>query len=392
MHIAGHDLALSSSRNANMGVRVVVLNEGKQLEALVVQWKALAENALEPNVFLEPYQLLPALRAFGGERERIFLCVFDIGSTQSDRERLIGFLALEKRKDFRGLPARILRTWSHPYHCLSTPLIHKRFAREVWCAILDWARSSAQRSPLLEFPTLLAEGPSYEALIDVLIGERAQTYSVDRYTRAMLIAHGEASTHPQIDSLSASQRSQLRRKMKHLRGQGHVEFKVLQADDDAESWVNDFLELEGNGWKGREGTAMLCQNAHADYFRIICREAFAAGRLHMPVLLLDGHPIAMKCNFFSSNGAFWLKVAYDEKFKKFSPGVLLEVENVEDIKRTPGIDWMDSCTTPVSYCDDLWGKRRSIEHLLIAPGGHLGSLQLGVISLIRSLKKNLSYH
>ena len=64
------------------------------------------------------------------------------------------------------------------------------------------------------------------------------------------------------------------------------------------------------------------------FFSRIAREAFARGALSMLALRLDGVPIAMKCNLESGVGAFALKVAFDETYARFSPGVALEVEAI----------------------------------------------------------------
>ena len=39
--------------------------------------------------------------------------------------------------------------------------------------------------------------------------------------------------------------------------------------------------------------------------------------------------VAMKCNFLSGAGSFAFKIAFDEAFARFSPGVQLEIDNVQ---------------------------------------------------------------
>ena len=48
----------------------------------------------------------------------------------------------------------------------------------------------------------------------------------------------------------------------------------------------------------------------------------------MLALRLDGAPIAMKFNVEAGDGAFALKVAFDEAYARFSPGVALEIESI----------------------------------------------------------------
>lgn len=349
------------------------------MAAMVDDWAALASNAIDPNVFFEPGQLLPALKLLSAENPVAIVCVFSRDHGTSPR-KLVGLVPFERPVRGRGATPRTLRVWHHPYSFLSTPLIHKDYPRAVWRKLFEWARSEHKAPQLIEFPLLLAEGPAYKALVDVVRQERLLCFISDHFTRAFLTDTCRA------DRLSSSKRSQLRRKRRRLEEAGRLEYRELAADGNVSTWVEDFLRLEASGWKGKEGTAMACRNNDADYFRVICLDAFKRGCLHMPALILDGRPIAMKCNFLSGGGAFWLKVAYDETLAKQSPGTLLELDNVANF--APG-RWMDSCTAPTSYCDDIWDDRRAIQHVLISTSATRANLLVGALPLLRAVKRSL---
>ena len=67
-----------------------------------------------------------------------------------------------------------------------------------------------------------------------------------------------------------------------------------------------------------------------------------AGKLDMRALDLGGRPLAMLVNFLCPPGGFSFKTAFDEDYARFSPGVLLQRENLALLDRS-GIDWTDSC-------------------------------------------------
>src|SRR5262249_9708926 len=134
-----------------------------------------------------------------------------------------------------------------------------------------------------------------------------------------------------------------RRQGRLLGERGKLERRVLTDARDLESWIESFLALEASGWKGREGTALASAAADAAFFREAARGAFAAGRLLMLGLFLDGRPVAMKCNFLAPPGSFSFKIAFDESFASHSPGVLLELANVEHFASARPARWMDSC-------------------------------------------------
>src|SRR3546814_7316636 len=67
------------------------------------------------------------------------------------------------------------------------------------------------------------------------------------------------------------------------------------------------------------------------------------GRLHFLRMDLDGRAIAMLVNFRHGEGAFSFKIAFDEALGRFSPGVLIEIANLQAVLGDPAIGWMDSC-------------------------------------------------
>lgn len=83
-----------------------------------------------------------------------------------------------------------------------------------------------------------------------------------------------------------------------------------------------------------------------------------------------------KLNFLAATqGADKLKIAYDEQYAAYSPGVLMELENLRLTLDEGLFDWMDSCAIPNHpMINHLWAERRlmgniniSTSHLLSKP-------------------------
>src|SRR5262245_42601221 len=90
-----------------MAYQVVVANEAG-LHDHLAGWEDLARCAAEPNVFYEPWALLPAVRAFGGAG-LMFVLVYH---QQEGRAPLLcGFFPLQVGRLHRLLPVRVLRLW-----------------------------------------------------------------------------------------------------------------------------------------------------------------------------------------------------------------------------------------------------------------------------------------
>ena len=77
----------------------------------------------------------------------------------------------------------------------------------------------------------------------------------------------------------------------------------------------------------------------------------------------------MLASFLAPPVAFSFKTAFDEAYSRFSPGVLLQRENLEMLAR-PDIEACDSCAAADHpMIDQIWRERRAVGRLSIAIGG-----------------------
>ena len=324
-------------------------------------WDALAQTASEPNPFYESWYLLPALQALDpGEDVRILR--FDSGG------QLAGLLPIRHDRRYYGWPLPQAANWLHPNCFLGAPLVKQGMERAFWRAVLAWADSNAGLSLFLHLAQIPLAGPLHAALITVLAEQARPHGVVRREERAMLCS----SLTPQayLDaSLSAKKRKELRRQFARL---GELGMVAVERRDDAvglAQWTETFLALEASGWKGEAGSALASQNATATLFRKSLVGAAAQGRLERLALTLDGRPIAMLASFLCPPLAFAFKTAFDERLSRFSPGVLLQRENLGMLAR-PGIAACDSCASADHpMIDHIWRERRAIGRLSIAIGG-----------------------
>jgi CelD/BcsL family acetyltransferase involved in cellulose biosynthesis len=107
----------------------------------------------------------------------------------------------------------------------------------------------------------------------------------------------------------------------------------------------------------------------------------------MSAIRVDGQPLALRLSITGGRGAFAFKIAYDETHARFSPGILLEIENIRSLHARPDIEWMDSCAAPVHFINRLWLERRTIQSVLVSTGGRLGELIVRLMPHIRRLNR-----
>ena len=190
--------------------------------------------------------------------------------------------------------------------------------------------------------------------------------------------------------MSSGSRSKLGQKRRRLGQLGQLESRTLQADGNLDPWIEAFLQLEASGWKGRQGTALAVHKNERLFFESVVREAFARQRLMMLGLFLDDKPLALKCNFLMGEGAVAFKIAFDEEYARYSPGLLLEVDNVLQTHGRKGLKWMDSCAVSrVEFYERLWTDRRVMQTTLVSTGRRLGDFGVSILPLFRWVQRLL---
>jgi CelD/BcsL family acetyltransferase involved in cellulose biosynthesis len=242
----------------------------------------------------------------------------------------------------------------------------------------------------MEFTLVSGDGPFHQALVDCLHGGRRQCRTLERYTRAIFRRATDAQSHLN-EALSGHHRRKIKHQEKQLAALGRIEYDALRPQDDIGKRIEEFLALEASGWKGREGSALASDSAERSYFETIARNAYRRGQLRMLALRLEGRPIAYKCDFLAGDGAFTFKIAFDERYARYSPGLLLEIHAIERLYAQSRTHWVDSCTHPLNFMfNRLWLDRRTIESLLVSTGKAPGDLVIALIPLLAWLRHKLA--
>ena len=329
----------------------------------VAAWDALALCAAEPNPFFESWYLLPALAAFD-PAGRIELLRF-----QADGQ-LAGLMPIARPRRYYGRPLPHLTGWLHANAFLGAPLVAAGMEQAFWRALLGWADRHAGAGLFLHLRQMPLSGPLHAALEAVLAEDGRTAALVHREERALLASDLAPEAYFEA-ALSGKKRKELRRQFARLSELGDVRFERRDDGAGLESWIDQFLALEQAGWKGAAGSALAAAAETTHLFREGLRGAAARGRLERLTLLLDDAPIAMLASFLTPPGAYSFKTAFDERHARFSPGVLLQRENLAMLERAD-ITWTDSCAAADHpMIDHIWGERRAIGRLSIAVGGTL---------------------
>jgi CelD/BcsL family acetyltransferase involved in cellulose biosynthesis len=132
-----------------------------------------------------------------------------------------------------------------------------------------------------------------------------------------------------LDSISKNLRHKWRRSRRALDRDGGLVMRTARQEAEVERDLDIFLQLEAAGWKGRAGTAILCDPRAELLYRSFARSAARQGWLRLSVLQSHGTPVAVAYGCAFAGRAFRLKSAFDERYADHSPGLVLLAEELQ---------------------------------------------------------------
>lgn len=367
---------------------VELVKSDVRLQALSPAWNELAESTARPNVFYEPWYLLAAASAFEEKILHGFIW------SKTEPQRLIGYLPIRVNVRPGLLRPRVVENWNHDFCFSGEPLIRSGYEAEFWHLLLARLDERPKLGSTLRLRLLSYESASFEALRDVLKDQSRWHRLYRRYNRAFLYHDADPETYLR-SHLTKKKRKEYSRQRRRLAELGELRSETLTQSNDLSDWINEFMALEKSGWKGNEDTALASQKSSSDFFKTVCGAAYDEGKLDMAKLSLDDEPIAMLVTFLARPaGNFTFKIAFNEAFGKYSPGVLLELDYLVRFMSDEGDSsgWSDSCAAEDHpMINRLWRDKLELCSIKISesrPIARLASIYHDKLSRLAALFKD----
>lgn len=328
---------------------------GATLAAVADAWRELGRRSLEPNIFAEPDFLVPAMAGLPGGGRVELLCVWREGARGGPR--LAAAMPIVMGRDALGL--RQARSWRPPLSSLGHPLVDAENPQAAIEALLDHLGGVAASLVLSQVPT---RGAFAEALSAVASRTGRALDAFDAHERAVLLrGAGEGDLDIRKRTLK-----ELRRQRRRLEDLGPVRVDHAGDPEAVAAALEAFLDLEARGWKGRRGTALAQDPRLAAVMGETVRGLAARGACRVDLLRVGEAVIAGTLLARSGDRAWFWKVAYDEAFARYSPGVQLTLDVTHDLLAAGEIAHTDSCAVQGHpMIDRLWRDRMAVADLLV---------------------------
>ncbi len=293
------------------------------IERLAPAWRALCEEGGSRDF---PFHRPEFVRAFVlafAPKDRLVLISARLNGKLRAVLPLISHLGV-----FCGLPARQLRSASN-VHSGRFDIVRAAGPEGDAAVEAIWAHLRYSRTwDLMLFTTVPEDGTGGRlAELARASAHRVKEWEGSRYPYVELIRDG---AQPWLQDLSPQFRALVRRRTRQLELKGKLRLaRIDRADPEL---LQQFYRLESSGWKGKEGTAILCHAATRRFYDEVAHQAERYGYFSLYLLYLDDLLIAGSFGLERAGCYYYLKPGYDETHRKNSPGQVLISKILLDCK------------------------------------------------------------
>ncbi len=354
------------------------LSTPEELEQIRPAWTKLVHSAVRGNPFFDPGFLIPAFKYLNDQNARVF--IVECLASERGEPVICALLPLVQTRIY-GLPFSCLEIWKHDQCFDCTPLIREDCAQDT-IEFLFESLAKDHHVSLLSAKIVDGNGPIAQLFQNTAHQNSLSMFIRQEFSRESFV--GDQTRQDYVDkNVSAKTQRKMRTAKRKLAKLGDLTIQESDLAEASESWIQEFLDLESSGWKGKEGTALGSQSPTRSFFKEMAQNMLSSGELGMLKIELDGKPIAMLCNLHHSDYSSAFKTTYDETLKRFSPGLLAEFENLNRLHRL-GVESMDSCSNkPHTMLSRLWNGRLSFNNFVVALKPGIVSHAVSAMPLIR---------
>jgi CelD/BcsL family acetyltransferase involved in cellulose biosynthesis len=178
----------------------------------------------------------------------------------------------------------------------------------------------------LEVEALAATDPALPALAKDSRGARRVALVESLHTSPIIDLREDFAAYARLHPTRTRKLAKLGRRM---RRDHQTEVVLLEAPAGLDRELERCFELEAAGWKGAAGTAIISAEETARFYRSVASAYQRLGELRLSTITLDGELATFDLCLLHANRLWTLKSAYNESYRRLSPGMVLLLWEIE---------------------------------------------------------------
>jgi hypothetical protein len=265
------------------------------------------------------------------------------------------------------------------------PLVDRDMVEPVIAAWIDYIAHDPSMPQLVLMPLLHENGLLATALADALSRRGCQATAFDRHQRPLLAPGANRADYFQR-TMGGKRFRHFRRRQRRVEELGGVRLEQLRDTVAVAHGLDDFFRIEAGGWKGRAGTAAAQNEDVRRFMHTAVAGLSAENKVVIERLCAGGKTIAAAVALKSGDCAWGWKVAYDEAFADYSPGILAVAGLTETLLAERGIAQADSCASVNdTMAPQLWTESLSMADWLFTAAP--GEFSFAIASRLEALRR-----
>lgn len=345
------------------------------------QIEKLGRDAMVPNPFFEVPFLKASTSSLKPEKLQ-YLCLTKL----HNGEKTLKFFAPVTLGPIGIFRRQVLKSWTTAYTPLGMPLVcddENQETLKAFIECLDTAKHMTAKAIVFDF--LAKEGKFFQDL-----------YHSQHLNDKLLLSVGikRAGLKPlkklnYIEAhFSGKRKQRLRKAMNELEALGEITFTHAKESHTIETSLNDFLCLEGKGWKGKRNSSLNSTSQTANFAKGVVLNAASKNKCHIHALQKDGKTLASLIAF-ETNGHFYpWKITYDEDYAKFSVGNLLATHATADFASLKAFKGLDSLAGENNQTTQrFWPDEKEFFTMTIGIGENATATTLAITDELNRIKR-----
>lgn len=332
-----------------------VVHPGEIDTRTISAWADLEARAVEPNAFLSPYFVMPAIKYLEPKSGAFGVFIKKNHATPE----LVGVAFFTIEKPIRKFPLIHLRAFESIHTGLSGFLIDKEYESEALAMLYGFITNPKHRWHGLYIDNCPPESLLSEEAKNTAGNFGMEWVTINAWQRAIL--RPSDCDGAELSSIPKGLKKDYQRRVRGLKSLGDLKWRLLRGAEITDKTVDELIRLEHMGWKGEKGTSLYSDVNQLNFFKEMVDGFKKDNRILINELSLDGKIIAASLELVSGRVGFGLKMGWDPGYAKYAPGITNLIQTMENAKDLPAdLEFIDSLADPESYINSIWHRRRML--------------------------------
>jgi hypothetical protein len=340
----------------NSELSIFIFDSNEIDDIIESDWDLLSSNAMVNNPFYECWNLIPAVKCMDLNGDvKIIVTYRD--------NKIVSLFPIVIRSFIFW---KLIKLWSHKHCYEATPLI---------ISTNDFHQT---------LKVISHHYKSLFVLIDLhsatILGDFKKAISTN-YERAFIENSNELRGF--IDSHVGKKKREKNRLIRRLNDDftlAYIEHK------DAMRGMKDYCLLEHKGWKAFQEGSIQSSELISKYYEQLAIYAEQECTFEFQILTANDKIIAMGVRIVSGSNYYEIKTSFDEAYRKYAPGKVLEYMNLESLSQRKAVA-IDSCTHHHNILiNSIWPNKKILLRSFIFQNNFTSQ----ACKLLYTLKKRLT--